>query len=104
MIRRPLCPMFVARSISFRTSLTLSLLTAEHGHRRVPLGANSIPSKYRDDCHKEYLKVKPKRPVVDVPNVVLELLFPRDRISSVYLRPTGNPGTHFMATRLFGRV
>ena len=37
-------------------------------------------------------RVQPERPVVEIPEVKLEALWPRDRIAPVYLRPACDPG------------
>ena len=48
----------------------------------------------------QYLYVQQQRPIVNVPNIKSELIFPRDVVASVDLRPTGDTGKDSMAASL----
>src|SRR4051812_19135022 len=65
---------------------------------------DALPRKCFVYCHRENSEVETERAVIDVPDVVLELFFPGQRVSAVNLRPTRDPWTRVMPTRLLGRV
>ena len=71
------------------------------------LGGNAVDVRapeHFERGEKEDFHVHPKRNVVDVPHVQLELARPRNRVASVHLRPARDAGADFVAARLLRRV
>ena len=52
------------------------------------------------DRHGEDPQVEPERPVVDVPDVLLDPLRPGDLVAPIHLRPARDPGRHLQAPPL----
>jgi hypothetical protein len=51
-----------------------------------------------------YLDVKPKTPMIDVPDVESESLFPTESIPAIHLGPTSDSRFDFVAASLFWAV
>src|SRR5215510_15560093 len=77
---------------------------AEVLHGRVPGRGHTLAA--HDHLHgaRQDRGVEAERPMVDVPDVVFELLLPRERVAPVHLRPPGDAGPHVVTTRLLGCV
>jgi hypothetical protein len=65
---------------------------------------HAFTGQHLPDRQPEDFQVYQDGPVVDVPNVEAELLFPADRIPSVHLCPAGDTGLHFVSAHLLGGV
>src|SRR5690606_35712728 len=87
-----------------RPMAVLTLPRSELGCGYVPVGAYPLASEHLPDREQEDLQVKTERPIVHVPNVQGELLFPTQEIPPVNLSPSGNPWLHFMPAGLFRGV
>jgi hypothetical protein len=65
---------------------------------------DAISARRFEDGKEKDLEVEEKGAVVDVPDVEAEFLLPRKGVATVDLRPAGDAGTNFMASRLLGRI
>src|SRR5688572_27523849 len=72
----------------------------ELGHGRAAGFGDAVRPQHSQHCQRQYLHVRCKRYVLDVPDVVLETLFPRERIAPVHLRPARNPRPHLVPALL----
>src|SRR5436190_5668318 len=55
-------------------------------------------------CARDDLQIEPGRPMLDVPDVELDSLVPRQLCAAVDLRPPGDTGPHFEAAPLTRRI
>ncbi len=85
-------------------SLRGGVVAAERFHRRVSGGRDAFSAKDRRDRHDEDAQVEQERPVVHVPDVHLEALVPRDGVSAVDLRPSGDSRADLVPASLLGIV
>ena len=65
---------------------------------------DAVSARCLEDGEEKNFEVEEKRAVVDVPDVEAEFLLPRKGVATVDLRPPGDAGTNFMASRLLGRI
>jgi hypothetical protein len=79
-------------------------LSAELRHRCVTFRGYAFSLQDEDQGSPQYPQVKPHTKVVNIPHIELEFLFPSYRISTVYLRPTGDSWLDIMTPALFGGV
>ena len=54
--------------------------------------------------YQDNLDIQPERPMVDIPNVVVKLLFPGEGIATVDLSPSSDAGKYFVAASLLGGI
>jgi len=57
-------------------------------HRGFARGADSRPAQHLADRQRQNAQVEPERLMIDVPDIELELLLPRQRIAASDLGPT----------------
>lgn len=69
-------------------------------HRRLPWLADPFTFEDLPDGQGDDLQVQPKRQVIHVPHIQIELLLPGERVAAVHLRPASDAGAHFMARKL----
>ncbi|HQG66912.1 MAG TPA: hypothetical protein PLA32_14160, partial [Smithella sp.] len=62
--------------------------------------ADPFPFEDLPDGHGDDLDVQPQGPVVHIPNIQPELLFPGDGVAAVDLRPAGNFRFYFVSPHL----
>src|SRR4051794_32007472 len=85
-----------------RASISTASLEVRHGYVAF---AGDVAGPYEGRCGpQEDDEVEAEAPLVDVPDVELELLLPADRVSAVNLRPTGDAGHHVVPARLLAVV
>ena len=66
--------------------------------------ADSFSAKHLKQRKAEDLEVKEDTPVIDIPDVEIKLLLPRNRVSAVDLCPSGDARHDLMAPSLFRRI
>src|SRR5215467_9090147 len=73
---------------------------------RTPAAGRALvrSAEERDRRPREDLEVEPRRAVLDVPDVQLDPVLPRERRSAVDLRPAGDAGLDLQPPPLPGRV
>ena len=76
----------------------------EFWHRRMPLLADAVRPQHLEQGQQENLDVEPKAPVVHIPDVKIEFLFPGDRVPAVDLRPAGNAWLNLVTPTLVRAV
>src|SRR3954469_21162157 len=64
--------------------------------RRVTWLCNAVARKRFKDCHRKDFHIEPEGTVTNVPDVVANLFFPRQRVPTVNLRPTCDAGPRFV--------
>ena len=62
--------------------------------------SNALAPDYPAKGHEENLDIQSKRPVVDVPDIQLELLLPGQGVAPIHLRPARDSGAHLVPARL----
>ena len=63
-----------------------------------------VAPEHLGDGQGQDFDVQPQAPVIDIPDVKGELLFPGKRVAALDLRPAGNARLHVVAASLFLRV
>lgn len=62
---------------------------------------DAIPSQDLPGGHQQNLAIEPQGTVVEAPEGERKFLFPRERLSSIDLHPSGNTGKPIVPTMLF---
>src|ERR1039457_7346955 len=62
--------------------------------------AYAISPKHLQQRQPQDLGIQPRTPMIHVPHVQFELLFPRKAVASIDLHPPGNTRPHLMTTSL----
>src|SRR4029453_11709378 len=70
----------------------------------VALGADALSPRHAGDRVAQDAQVEAERLVVDVPDVHVELLVPRERVPAVGLGPAGDAGADLVAAGVLGGV
>lgn len=78
--------------------------TSERFLRRMTRLSNAFSIEHFPHCPCKNFKIKRERLMLDIPQVMLELLFPRQCIASVDLRPPGDTWKNIMPVSLFRTV
>src|ERR1035437_9077475 len=89
----PLAPHNTKSPISPR----LGWAPQELRHRGMARLADTLSPQYLQHRHPQDLDIKRKAPMIHVPHVQLELLFPSEAVASVHLRPSGDTWLHLVA-------
>jgi len=90
----------IANLCSLVSDLRPLFSTSELFHRCLPRLINAFTFQNFPDCHPDDLDVQPQRPVIKIPNIQFEFLFPCNGISPIHLRPAGNTRLHLVAPHL----
>src|ERR1035437_2082304 len=69
-------------------------------HRGMARLADALSPQYLQHRHPQNLGIKPQAPMIHVPHVQLELLFPCKAVASVHLHPPGHTRLHLMTASL----
>ena len=73
-------------------------------HGGMTFGADASAFQNLDNRKEEDLDIEPDAPVVYLPDVELELLFPTEAVAAADLRPAGDAGLDFVPPGLLGGV
>ena len=80
------------------------LISHKLGHRGVVGGVDSGPAQHLADRQRQNAQVEPERLMIDVPNIVPELLLPRQRVAASDLGPARDAGPDRVSAHLLGGV
>src|ERR1035437_5288914 len=80
------------------------IASGECRHCSFTFGADALTPEHPDHRQGQGFEIQPKALVIYVPDVKFEFLLPTNGISSVYLRPAGEPGPDFVTPSLLWSV